>query len=208
MKKNKTNLEIEQPFGVASVYDDTLALALAASKQPKGNVLDMGTGTGYVAIFLAKNGFEAQGADINEKAIDIAKKNMKTNGVSCHFFASDLFKNVNGKFDMITFNPPLGNEGGSRLFEFIKSVIRKNRIFQSITKPVVLPLLKKNRKKLISRFVNECVPYLEKNGFFLIVLDRTEVPWAKKIIQQKMKLQIIPSPSAKDAHIVLKAILK
>src|SRR3989338_5267102 len=90
------DLKLQQPLGIAPVYDDTLTLALVASRQPKGKVLDMGTGTGYVAIFLAKKGFLVEGTDINRKAVYVAKQNSKMNGVNCRFFISDLFKNVRG----------------------------------------------------------------------------------------------------------------
>ena len=134
MRKAKKQIIVEQPIGVASVFDDTLALSQIASREPKGKILDMGTGTGYVAIYLSKLGFSADGADINPNAISIAKKNARKNGVNCNFFISDLFSNIKNKYDIIVFNPPLGNEKGSKFSEIIKSLIRKSRVFMRIRK--------------------------------------------------------------------------
>ena len=202
------DLKLQQPLGIAPVYDDTLTLALVASRQPKGKVLDMGTGTGYVAIFLAKKGFLVEGTDINRKAVYVAKQNSKMNGVNCRFFISDLFKNVRGKFDIVTFNPPLGNASGSKFLEVIKSAIRKNRFLRYVSKPVALLFLQKSRKDLISKFVNECPFFLKKKGRFLIVLDRSEISWAKRIVPKEIYFQFIQSSYKDDAHIVLKAVLK
>lgn len=205
---NKYNLRLQQPVGVASVYDDTLTLAFIASKQPKGNVLDMGTGTGYVAIFLAKKGFKVEGTDINKKAVNVAKKNMKLNGVHCRFFTSDLFSNVRGKYDIITFNPPLGNASGSRFLEVIKGAIRKNSFLRNVSRPVALLLLQKSRKDLISKFVRECPLFLKKKGCFLIVLNRSEISWVKRAVPKEIDLQVMQSSYKDDAHIVIKAVLK
>jgi len=68
--------------------------------------LDMGTGSGILAIELAKLGFEVTAADINPEAIKIAKQNTKEAGVKIDFVISDLFSNIRNKFDLIVFNPP------------------------------------------------------------------------------------------------------
>ena len=117
MQDLKHKLKILQNIGVASVFDDTLALASIASRQKKCRVLDLGTGTGYIAIYLAKLGFAADGADINQTAIKVARINARKNHVRCRFFVSDLFSTVKKKYGMIVFNPPLGNEKGLKPME-------------------------------------------------------------------------------------------
>lgn len=75
------------------------------------NVLDLCTGSGAIAISLAKYTSNAKlyATDISTKALDIAKKNAIANGVEkrIKFIQSDLFQNIpKMKFDIIVSNPP------------------------------------------------------------------------------------------------------
>ena len=75
------------------------------------NILDIGTGTGCIAIALAKAFSKAQvtAIDINPKAIELATKNATLNKVSnISFIESNLFNNIpaNKSFDLIVSNPP------------------------------------------------------------------------------------------------------
>lgn len=70
-------------------------------------VLEIGTGTGAIAILLAKNGAKVTATDITTEAIKCAQKNAKINNVKIEFLKGNLFDPVkNRKFDIIIFNPP------------------------------------------------------------------------------------------------------
>lgn len=70
-------------------------------------ILDIGTGSGAIAITLAKHlNCHVLATDISKKAIEIAKENAKRNDVQIDFKQSDILKNVQGKFDVIISNPP------------------------------------------------------------------------------------------------------
>ena len=70
-------------------------------------VLDIGTGSGCIAIGLSKlTGAKVDGIDISNEALIIARKNAKLHNVDCNFFYSDLFTNVGEKYDFIVSNPP------------------------------------------------------------------------------------------------------
>ena len=80
----------------------------------------MGTGSGCIAISLAKNipNSEVVAIDISSKAIEIANKNAKNNGVSVYFAKANILDldnsneneisklNMGVKFDIIVSNPP------------------------------------------------------------------------------------------------------
>jgi len=80
------------------------------------SVLDLCTGSGAIAISIAKYVKNAYvlGTDISQKAVDIAIQNatkiMKDDNLTApsriQFFQSDLFNNIEGKFDLIVSNPP------------------------------------------------------------------------------------------------------
>ena len=70
-------------------------------------VLDIGTGTGCIAIEISKlTGAEVDAVDISEHAVELAKKNAQKHNVNCNFYVSDLFCNVKNKYDLIVSNPP------------------------------------------------------------------------------------------------------
>ena len=71
------------------------------------DILDIGTGSGAIAITLAKHlSCHVLATDISEEALEIAKINSKRNNVQIEFKQSDILKNVQGKFDIIISNPP------------------------------------------------------------------------------------------------------
>ena len=79
-------------------------------------ILDLCTGSGAIAVSIAKYIKDSQitAVDISEKALNIANKNAKENGVEGQitFVKSNLFENLaNDKYDMIVSNPPYIKQG-------------------------------------------------------------------------------------------------
>ncbi|KXT78696.1 Ribosomal RNA small subunit methyltransferase C [Streptococcus sp. DD13] len=72
------------------------------------SLLDMGCGYGPMGIALAKAyNLQVTMVDINERAIDLAKKNAVRNQVQLTIFQSNLYEEVEGTFDFIISNPPI-----------------------------------------------------------------------------------------------------
>lgn len=92
--------------GVYPPSDDSLLLA--ESVQPRGRVLEIGTGSGVVAIHLAKQGHKVVATDINPEAIANARENSRLNGVEdrVEVVRTDLMDGIKGPFDTVVFNPP------------------------------------------------------------------------------------------------------
>ena len=74
-----------------------------------GNILDLGCGLGVVGIILGtfNKGINIDMVDINERAIDLAKNNLVLNNVKANVFVSDIYSNIDNKYDFIITNPPI-----------------------------------------------------------------------------------------------------
>ena len=89
-------------FDTEILVDTVLGFA-----QPEMKILDMCTGSGCIILsILSKVKAYAVGADISKAALSVAKINAERLGISVNLVESDLFDNINEKFDIIVSNPP------------------------------------------------------------------------------------------------------
>ncbi|MFS9271913.1 peptide chain release factor N(5)-glutamine methyltransferase [Streptococcus timonensis] len=83
---------------------------LILAENPNGNlkVLDIGTGSGVIALSLAKNraDWSVTAADISQDALDLASENAKSLDLEITFIKSDCFSEISAKYDIIVSNPP------------------------------------------------------------------------------------------------------
>ena len=94
-----------------------------------GDVLDFGCGYGPIGIYIKKV-FDANVdmIDINERSIDLAKKNAELNKVEVNIFKSNIYENITKKYDYIITNPPI-RVGKKILYEILvnaKDYLKEN----------------------------------------------------------------------------------
>jgi release factor glutamine methyltransferase len=87
---------------------DVLGQVVLDEVRPGERVLDMGTGSGVNAILAAKQGADVVAVDINPHAVEAARANAERTGVADRvaIAQSDLFAEVEGRFDLVVFDPP------------------------------------------------------------------------------------------------------
>lgn len=75
--------------------------------KPNDRVLDLCTGSGCIAVSIAKRvDAYVEGCDISKRALKIAKKNVKKHKVNVDIYQSDMFGKIQGKYNVIVSNPP------------------------------------------------------------------------------------------------------
>ncbi|MBI3032943.1 methyltransferase [Candidatus Woesearchaeota archaeon] len=140
------------------------------------NVLDVGTGTGILAIEAAKYAQKVVAVDINPQALAIAKANMykENKGKLTHlvFKYADIFSEIKEKFDLIICNPPylpadpnypdIALDGGKKGYEFIEKFL--NKVNDVLTKDgkVLLLFSSLTKKDKVEEFIKKNLLTFEK----------------------------------------------
>ena len=165
-----------------SVYapsDDSYLMLEALEESLKGpkTVLDMGTGSGILAIAAAKKDCSVTAVDINPDAIEAAKENAKKERVKISFVLSDLFEKVKGRYDLIVFNPP-----------YVKTEDSEKTDMQSIAWQGG-----KDGMAVINRFLKQVKDFLKPGGRVLLLVSSVDdrvppIPGFKTKVLKKKSL--------------------
>ncbi len=174
--------------------------ALASIKRLKSSycetlrVVDVGTGSGNIAISLAKEVENATfyATDVSSFALKVAKENARLNKVAhrIHFLLGDLFsplkgKNLEEKIDLVVSNPPYIETGRIR---FLPPEVRKEPRFA----------LEGGKDGLYfyRKIIPEALLWLKSGGYLLLEIGYDQALKVKKIIMEKEKywnnFKIIP----------------
>ena len=88
--------------------EELVELILAENPETNLSVLDIGTGSGAIALALAKNrpDWSVTAADISQDALDVANENAKNQNLQIFLKKSDCFTEISEKYDIIISNPP------------------------------------------------------------------------------------------------------
>ena len=88
----------------------------------KVSIVDLGTGSGCIAIALKKElNCEVDAVDISIDALNVARDNAKNNNISINFILGDMLNNLDKKYDVIISNPPY-----IRYDEEIMDIVKNN----------------------------------------------------------------------------------
>lgn len=88
--------------------EELVDLILTENPEKNLKVLDIGAGSGAIALALAKNrpDWSVTAADISQDALDLSLENANAQNLNLSFIKSDCFSEISAKYDIIVSNPP------------------------------------------------------------------------------------------------------
>src|SRR3989338_228106 len=139
LRQNKLSfITASRTFSLSRIDKGTELLIQSCIIQPSWKILDIGCGYGPVGISIAKAFPQAEimMADINERALMIAKENSRLNKVNVQIIKSDLYSNIDEKFDTILTNPPqtAGKDVCFKIIEGAKDHLKKEGLLQLVAR--------------------------------------------------------------------------
>lgn len=191
-----------QESGVCGIQSETLYLVECALKYPEyTDILDLGTGTGYIGIILDDNDFKVDAVDNDDKALENAATNIAKFRSGVNLFKSDLFSSVTNCYDLIIFNPPV-NPNENQFTKYISSFLRKISFFREVLIPIIRLKYLKARKEFILQFLEEAKKYINFNGAILMHLTKDDIKWLS--LCENINYAIVMSISLNDFIVLFK----
>lgn len=151
----------------------------------KPKILDLCTGSGAIAISIAKNinAKTITASDISNKALNVAKVNCKKNNVdNIKLIESDLFENITERFDIIVSNPP-----------YIESNVIKTLTKEVQNEPKLALDGGKNGLDFYRRIINEASEFLEPNGYLCLEIGYNQKDKVINLMEKSKKYSNIYS---------------
>jgi methylase of polypeptide subunit release factors len=167
-------IRIEDALGVCGVREDTRMLAVTAADAPRpGRGLDLGTGSGFVAIYLALAGWQVDAVDVSPRAVELARHNAALNEVSFRIYGSNLFEAVDGAYDVIACNPPMRSDE-TEASRMVTASLRRVGALANLLMRITQPALERKRLGFLADLASRAEQHLAHGGRLLLVISPLE----------------------------------
>ena len=162
--------ELEQYSTPVDIVAEMIKLA-SAQGDLSGKIVDLGCGTGRLAIGAALLGAEVTGYEIDNDALELAKNYSKEHDLDIRW-VNLAIENIDKKYDTVIMNPPFGSQrpGADRAFLEKSLEIGKKiwSIHMAETKNFVKDFVEKNSGEIITAYefdfpIKNSMPFHTKN---------------------------------------------
>ncbi len=146
--------ELEQYSTPVDIVAEMIKLANSQGDL-SGNVVDLGCGTGRLAIGASLLGAEVTGYEIDDDALELAKSYSKKNDLEIEWINLAI-ENINKKYDTVLMNPPFGSQRPGADRAFLKKSLEIGTkiwtIHMAETKDFVKDFVEKNNGEMLSAY--------------------------------------------------------
>ena len=163
-------------------------------KKKNLEIVDLGTGSGCIAITLAKNlKCKMDAVDISGEALEVAKKNALNHNVDINFYLGDMLEPLTKKYDLIISNPPYISYD-----EEIMDIVKNNE-------PHIALYADNNGLKYYEQILSTCKDYIKAKGLIAFEIGYTQAEEIKNIANKylKCKVEIEKDLQGKDRFIFI-----
>ncbi len=159
------------------------------------NILDIGTGSGAIAVTFKKEiECNVTASDISLKALNIATVNAKENNTKIKFIESNVFNNINDKYDLIISNPPyIGID------EEVESIVKNNE-------PHIALYADENGLSIYKNIIENSINYINDKAIIAFEIGYKQGIEIKKIAEKiypKSTITIEKDLSGKDRYVFI-----
>ena len=136
-------------------------------------VIDLGTGSGAIAIALKKNlNCSVTAVDISNDALDVARENACLNAADITFYEGDMLENITDKYDVIISNPPYIS-----YYEKIEDIVKNNE-------PSIALFADNNGLMFYEKILSKASKNLNKKAIIAFEIGRNQGEAVKKIAKK------------------------
>lgn len=165
------DLRLSMAGDVYAPSDDSCLLLAAVEVAPGDRVLEVGTGTGFIALHAASVG-RVVATDVSPEAVRLARANAIANRRTLAPVRCDLLRGLRGAFDVIVFNPPylIDRIGGDWVERAWQGGVTGDEV--------------------IARFLEQAPPHLAPAGrIYLLVPERRE--HALALAKERFRVRVV-----------------
>ncbi len=186
--QNNEILKLKVRESVYEPREDSFLIAKVLEEELNGqkikSVLEIGCGSGLLSIIAAKRGCDVLAADINPAAVECMKQNAELNKIKIKTVLSNLFENVEGKFNLVIFNPPYLPEeqtensrtwAGGRNLEIITRFIKEVKNYLADNGKILIVISSLSNPEAV-------LNHFSDNGFKAEIISEQKIPWEKLLV--------------------------
>ena len=193
--KEFMKLDFEVNKNVLIPREDTEILVQEVINLNKKKILDMCTGSGCIAISLAKyiENSIVDAVDVSKKALTIAKLNAKKNNVCINFIESNLFTEVDDQYEIIVSNPP-----------YIKTEDLKDLQVEVKNEPMKALDGGKTGLYFYKKIIKDAKKYLKLNGVLALEIGYDQAEEVTDLLKENgyNEIKIIKDLSGNDRVVI------
>ena len=191
----KVNKNVLIPrFETEYLVQKTIQYAKKYLKEPL-KIIDLGTGSGAIAIALKKHLKSAVYAvDISEKALKVAKENALNNNLNINFIKSNMLEKAHGKYDIIISNPPYISKD-----DIVEDIVKNNE-------PHIALYAKNEGLEFYESILKKAESHINKPGIIAFEIGMTQGNKVKSLAKRylkKIEISIEKDLTGKDRYIFI-----
>jgi len=178
--------EWRQDTGHGASRGSVKVLEQAPQERKKVRIVDVGTGSGCIALALAKElpNAEIHACDISTAALEIARANAARHqlGDRICFHQTDLLQGLDGQFDFVISNPPYVGESEEDTVQLeVRKFEPRNAVFAG-----------KKGTEVIARLIPQAHQILCPGGWLIMEISGTIAEEVRKLLEGWQQVQINP----------------